>query len=114
MWFGLLGAPLAWTVQHLLGFGFFEGACNSGGVLWGIDPRVWEVAVTAAAGAVALGAEAAAFTVWRDTRAQAADPAPLGRIHFFAAGSLAVGAIFLAVILMNGLGAVYQAGCRQG
>jgi hypothetical protein len=113
MWFGLLGAPVAWTAQQLLGFGFFEGACNSGGMLWGIDPRTWEIAVTAGAGAVALAAEAAALVVWRDTRAPASETSPAGRIHFFAAGSLAVGVIFLGVILMNGLGAVYHPGCQQ-
>jgi hypothetical protein len=114
MWFGLLGAPLAWTGQHLLGFGFFEGLCNSGGVLWGINPRAWEIVLTAVAGAVALAAEAAAFAVWRDTGAPAAEAPASGRIHFFAAGSLAVGVIFLALILMNGLGAAYHAGCQQG
>jgi hypothetical protein len=113
-WFGLLGAPLAWTGQHLLGYGFVEGACNGDGALWGIDPRSWEVGVTAVAVAVALAAELAAVALFLDTRGLGDSDPPLGRLHFFAAGSMAVGVIFLGVILMSGIGVAYIAGCGQG
>jgi hypothetical protein len=113
-WFGLLGAPLAWTAQLLLGFGFAEGACNAGGLLWGIEPRTWVIVVTATAAAVALLAELSALAVWRDTRRQGAAEPPLGRIHFFSVSSLAVGVVFLAAILMGGIGAAYLGGCDQG
>jgi hypothetical protein len=113
-WFGLLGAPLAWTGQLLLGFGFVEGSCNSSGDLWGIAPSTWEIAVTAAAVAVALAAEGAALAVWRETSRIEGDGPPVGRVRFFAAGSLVVGVVFLGVILMSGLGATHLAGCRQG
>lgn len=113
-WFGLLGAPVAWTAQLLLGFGFVEGACNSGGALWGIDPTSWEIAVTAAAATFAIAAEASAIILWRDTRQVADAEPPLGRIHFFAVSSMAVGVIFLGVILMSGLGAIHLSGCQQG
>jgi hypothetical protein len=113
-WFGLFGAPLAWAAAHLLGFGFAEGACNAGGVLWGIDPTTWVIAVTVAAAAVAIAAEASAIALWRDTRRVAVGEPPLDRLHFFAVSSMAVGVIFLSVILMNGVGAVYVSGCHQG
>ena len=35
-WFGLLGAPLAWTVQLVLGFGVTEARCGVGGSRWGV------------------------------------------------------------------------------
>ena len=31
MWFGLLGAPLAWATQHITGYGLSEAACSPAG-----------------------------------------------------------------------------------
>jgi hypothetical protein len=112
-WFGLFGAPLAWTAQHVLGYGFAEGACHSGGMLWGIDPRAWEIAITSVAAAVALAAGLAALAVFRATRGCGEGEPPASRLHFFSVASLAVVPIFLAAIVMSGVGVAYYGGCSQ-
>jgi hypothetical protein len=112
-WIGLFAAPLAWTVQLVAGFGYTVGAC--GAVRgWGSSLSVWEIAVTAAAAAVALGGQAAAVLAWRATRGTSdSDRPPAGRIHFFASAALLSNTIFLVVILLGGITAVHLAPCRQ-
>src|SRR5437867_3643725 len=48
-WFGLLAAPLAWTVQLVVGFGVADASCARAGSHWGIDVESWEIAITPAA-----------------------------------------------------------------
>lgn len=112
-WIGLFAAPLAWTVQLVAGFGYTVGAC--GAVRdWGGSLATWEIAITAAAAAVALGGQWAAVLAWRATRgASDSDRPPAGRIHFFAAAALLSNTIFLIVILLGGITAVHLAPCRQ-
>ena len=50
-WFGLLGAPLAWTVQLVVGFGVTEARCEPGGSRWGVSVDTWEITLMIAAGA---------------------------------------------------------------
>ena len=112
-WIVLFAAPLAWTVQLVAGFGYTVGAC--GAVRgWGGSLSTWEIAVTAAAAAVALGGQAAAVLAWRATRGTGdSDRPPAGRIHFFASAALLSNTIFLVVILLGGITAVHLAPCRQ-
>jgi hypothetical protein len=112
-WIGLLAAPLAWTVQLVVGFGYTVGACG-GARGWGGSLSTSEIAITAAAAAVALGGQAAAVLAWRATRgASGSGSPPAGRIHFFAAAALLSNTIFLIVILLGGITAVHLAPCRQ-
>jgi hypothetical protein len=113
-WFGLLGAPLAWTLQLVFGYGLTEAACAEAGTRWGLDPTGWEIALAAGAGAIALAAELSAVVLWRETRRAGESGPPLERLHFFAVASMAVGIVFLGIIVLSAIGAVHYSGCEQG
>jgi hypothetical protein len=66
----------------------------------------------ACAATLAIAAEAAAFAVFRRTRSLAGVQGE--RMHFVSTASLVVGVLFLAIILLSGIGAVYLLPCRQG
>ncbi len=108
-WIGLLAAPLAWAVQLVAGFGASVAACSAGGRDVSLVP--WELALTAAAAAVAVVGQAAAVLAWRAT--QRADSAPVSRMHFFADAALLGNTLFLAMILLGGITAAHLAPCRQ-
>jgi hypothetical protein len=113
-WFGLLGAPLAWTVQLVVGYGVTEARCDPGSSRWGVGHDTWQVLLMVAAGAVVIAAEAASVLVYAATREVSySDAPPLGRRHFFATASALVNVLFLAMILMSGLAAVDHELCRQ-
>src|SRR5206468_3679289 len=68
-WIGVVVAPLAWTLQHVVGYGVGEARCSVAGVNWGIGYDVWQLAIMACAGVLILISEAAAVTVsWRRAR----------------------------------------------
>jgi hypothetical protein len=113
-WFGLFAAALAWAGLHVVGYGLTEAECNPGGAGWGIDYRTWEIALTAAAATLAVAAEVAALAVLLATRGAEHDgPPPLARRSFFAAGAALANVLFLAIILLSGLGAIYNNPCHQ-
>src|SRR5205807_1539216 len=59
-WFGLLGAPVAWVGQFLVGFGASLAACGAAGRHWGVPVDGWTLAATIVAATIAvLGAAAA-------------------------------------------------------
>ena len=111
LWFGVLGAPAAWTTQHVTGFALTQAECGPGyrGRL-ALDGLT--IAVTAAAAAVAMAAELSAITVFRRTRDAGEEP-PASRIHFMSIIGMTIGPLFLAIILMSGLGVVLLENCRQ-
>lgn len=111
-WFGLLGGALAWVGQFVVGQGVTHAVCNVGGRGFGIDTRVWELTLTASAGAVALLAEAAAAWLFLELRRSGSEP-PAGRQVFFAYASIAGNVLFLAVILLSGIASVYHLPCNQ-
>jgi hypothetical protein len=103
LWFAVLGAPAAWTVQHVFGFGLTVAACNAGGRPWGIDVDTVTLAVTIGAAVVAAAAEAAALVVFRATRDEGSEP-PGSRIHFMSVVGLTINPLFLCIILLSGIG----------
>ena len=113
-WFGLLGAPLAWTVQLVLGYGVTEARCNVGGSRWGVDVDTWEITLMIAAGAVVILAEVCAVALYYVTRDVLYDGRPpLGRRQFFVAASSFGNVLFLVIILLSGIAAVDHVPCRQ-
>jgi hypothetical protein len=108
-WIGLLAAPLAWAVQLVAGFGASLAACSAGGRDVSLVP--WELALTAAAAAVAVAGQVAAVAAWRATRH--ADSPPVSRVHFFADAALLGNTLFLVMILLGGITAAHLAPCRQ-
>jgi len=116
MWFGLFGAPAAWTAQHLTGVWLTLGQChdNTPGPNWSLHLDGWVIAITAAAAAVAVLAGISALAAWRSARdADDSDPPPAGRIHFLGIVGLAISPLFLAIILMSGLATVFLPQCVQ-
>jgi hypothetical protein len=115
LWFGVLGAPAAWVVQHLTGFVLTEGACHDlVGRTAGVELDAPTLAVTFAAAAITVGAGLAAAVTLRATRgADHEGPPPAGLMRFLAVIGVAIAPLFLAMILMSGLGSVLVDGCRQ-
>jgi hypothetical protein len=113
-WFGLLGAPLAWTVQLVLGYGVTEARCHPGGSRWGVAVDTWEISLMIAAGAVVVLAELCAIVLYLATREVSYDDGPpLGRRHFFVTASSLGNVLFLVIILLSGIAAVEHVPCRQ-
>jgi hypothetical protein len=114
VWIGLIAAPAAWTVQHVLGFGVSEARCEPGGREWGIPHVTWLTALTVAAGLLVLAglaSSALAFRRLSDTGED--DDPPWGRARLMAVFGIAIAPIFLALVLLDGIGALLLDTCRQ-
>jgi hypothetical protein len=116
MWFGLFGAPAAWTAQHVTGVMLTIGAChdNTDGPDWQLHVDTWAAVTTAVAALIAILALLAAIAAWRSAGdADDSDPPPQGRIHFLGIVGLTISPLFLAIILMSGLGTIFLSQCVQ-
>lgn len=113
LWYAVLGAPAAWAAQFGIAYWVTEAKCSVAGTRWGISVDAWAVVLTVLAAAVALGGGYVAFSLFRATEgADLDEDPPPGRTRFFAYVGLTVTPIFLAVILLNGIGALFH-GCTQ-
>ena len=123
-WVGVVVAPLAWTGQHIVGYGVGEARCNVAGVHWGIGYDTWQLAILVVAGLLVLVSEAAAVTVFLGTRETNYGDGPAGdgrwagavpytRIHFFATAAMVANLLFFPAILMDGLASVFETLCVQ-
>jgi hypothetical protein len=113
-WFGLLAGPAAFALEHIVGVFATFADCNPAGSRWTVPQHQVELGMTAAAALVVVLAEGAAwlaFTATRDVD-QEGEP-PLGRIRFLATASLVLGPLFLALVLLGGLGAAAHPNCHQ-
>ena len=122
-WIGVVVAPLAWTGQHIVGYGVGQARCTEG-VNWGIAFDTWQLAILAATAVLILISEAAAVAVFLATReANFGDgppedgrwggAVPHTRLHFFATAAMVANILFLAIILMDGLASAFDALCVQ-
>jgi hypothetical protein len=110
-WFGLLAGPAAFAVEHVVGVEAALADCNPAR----LDvPVHWlQLAATVVAALVVVAGEAAALGAYRATKDVGwEDEPPLGRIRFLATASLAIGPLFLALVLLGGLGAVFRGTCQ--
>jgi heme/copper-type cytochrome/quinol oxidase subunit 2 len=113
MWLGLLGAPFAWTIQHVAGYGLTEANCQEASKAgWHIHLDVWTIVFTGSAVIVGLAGLAAALATWRRTKDAGTEP-PGARIHFLSIIALTTTPLFLAIMLMSGIGVLFLTGCRQ-
>ena len=116
MWFGLFGAPAAWAAQHVAGISLTIGEChdNTAGPESGIDVDTWVGVITAVAAVIALLGLLSAVAAWRSARdADDDDAPPAGRVHFLGIVGLTISPLFLAIILMSGLGTIFLSQCVQ-
>jgi len=111
LWYGVVGAPFAWVLQLVVGYGLEEAACSPGSGRWGIDGDVWEVVVSIGAAAAGAAALAAAFASRRNAE-RAADPS--GRVAFMATAGLLADVLFLALIALTTAGVIALGSCEAG
>jgi hypothetical protein len=120
--FGVLGAPLAWTLQHVAGISLtfadcgmaLPGGSGPAGSQAPVALNSWTLVATIAAAVVALLAGFSAVGAWRATREAGADTGPPdGRVHFLAVVGMTITPLFLCIILMSGLTAVFMPNCHQ-
>jgi hypothetical protein len=122
-WIGVVVAPLAWTAQHVVGYGVGQARCEVG-ANWGIGYDTWQIAILLVAVLLVLVSEAAAVTVFLATRETNYGDGPPGdgrwggavpysRLHFFATAAMVANVLFLTVILLDGLVAVADTLCAQ-
>lgn len=90
LWFGLLAAPLAWSLQELLGYGLSARACTA---TQGFG--VAELVVTAGALLLAGAALVVSRSAWRRVGASGDTD------RFMALGGVIVSGIFLFGVVMN-------------
>jgi hypothetical protein len=114
-WLGLLLGAFVWFAQHVVGFGITQAECSAAGVRWGIGNDVWQAALLAASALLIAAAEGAAILVFLRTRESSyeAEP-PTSRIRFFAIAAMVANAIFLMIVLLDGLASIVDVVCRQG
>jgi hypothetical protein len=110
LWFGLLGAPLAWTAQLIVGYGTDEAACSPAGARWHVGTGTFQAATFAATATVGVAAIGAALWMWR--RAESGGDVR-GRMLFMASGGVAVGVLFLLLILVTGSGVLSLDPCDR-
>ena len=113
LWFGVLGSPMAWVLMFLTGFAFDLAQCNPAGTEWKLPVEAWTIAATAFGVVVALLSLLAAVAAYRRTRDAEDDELPGSRIKFMAICGITIAPLFLAIILMAGLGATSLADCHQ-
>ena len=112
LWFGAGGGALAWTAQLVLGSESEETRCTPAGTRWGFDARTYAVVVTAAAAAITVAALGVSLYALREVRRGRGDRR--GRIAFVAASGVLCDVVFLALILLGGIGATALETCVQG
>ena len=112
MWYGLFGAPLAWTTQHVTGFFLTDARCGAIGRGGGLSLDAWTIAVGATAAVLAAGAVVASVLAWRMTRDHDDEP-PTERVHFMATMGLLIAPLCLTIVLMSSLGSVLLPTCVQ-
>ena len=113
MWFGVWAGPVAWAIQHAAGVMFGIAQCGPNGRSWHIALATWDVATAIVAGLITVAGIVAAILAFRGTSDRSEAPPPGSRIHFMAAMALAIGPLFLAIIVLNGLGTGLVEVCRQ-
>lgn len=123
-WVGVVVAPLAWASQHVVGYGVGEARCSVAGSAWGISYDTWQLAIMGAAVVLILLSEAAAVTVFLETRetnygdgppgeGRWAGAVPYTRLHFFAITAMVANVLFLTIVILDGLGSVFSTLCAQ-
>jgi hypothetical protein len=109
VWFALVGVPLAWTAQLVVGYGAEEADCAPGSGSWDFSSHTVDAILFAFAGIVALSGLAAAVRVLLHPPVDVR-----GRIAFLALGGVLVAALFGALIVMTGVGALSFEPCTPG
>ena len=111
-WFGLLGGALAWATQFVLGFWIAASRCYPANAGWHVPEQTFYMIATAPTALVALLALASSVVLYLRLQDHDNEP-PGGRHVFFAYASIAGNVLFLALILLEGIGVLYHLSCHQ-
>ena len=113
-WLGLLVAPWAWFLQHLLGQAVAQASCTEANTTWGISNDAWQIGLLIGAGTLILLSEGAAVVAFRSTRRDSYEsPPPLGRVQLIAIGAMTTNLIYLVIVLLDGIASIVEIACRQ-
>lgn len=122
VWFGVLGGPLAWSVQFTVNLWFTFAQCSPTG-RWQLPVRGWQIALSVAALAVGAAALAVCVMLYRRTsrieemaetvRRGFGGRPPMARIHFLSVVGLTVNPLSLIIVVMTGIGAPLLTVCVQ-
>lgn len=115
----LLAGPLVWTAHHLTGYLLVELSCRTGllgGQIFGISVlRAVVIGLTIVALALTLYAGFRAYRNWQFTREDRSENPEtelvIGRTRFLAQAGLLLNIIFAAIILLNGIPALFLRLC---
>ena len=112
-WLGLLVAPWAWFMQHLIGQAVSQASCTAANTSWGISNDAWQIGLLIGAGLLILLSEGAAVVAFRSTRRDSYEDAPpLGRVQLIAIAAMATNLIYLVIVLLDGIASMVGSGCR--
>jgi hypothetical protein len=114
LWFGVLGAPVAWAMQGLLGWFASSVVCNyrqEQTSVWfsAAGLRAIEMGVSTLAILVAVGALATSIGTWRELNGRAGHPASY---DFLAGVAVFSSVIFLVGIVWTGMPLYVLAPCE--
>jgi hypothetical protein len=102
LWFGLFGAPAAWSAQELVAYGVVAHGCYPSWqpLLSAARPTVVVIDLLVSLGMLLLAALAglASFRSWSLTRNEGG---PESRAHFMALSGIILSLLFLFSIVMN-------------
>jgi len=111
-WVGLGLGGIAWFTAHIVGWGITEATCDSGG--FDLNHDLWQALAMGIAGALVVGAAAAAVRVLLATRETSYEAdAPPGRIRFLALAAVVANGLFLMIITLDAIGSIFNVACRQ-
>jgi hypothetical protein len=108
LWFGLLGAPAAWVLELVAGYGVEETACSEGTSQWDLNAGLAHGLVFGITAALALGAGAAAVWSWQN-----ATPDVRGRVAWMGYSAVLISVLFIALVLMTGFGVTSLESCER-
>ena len=105
LWFGILGAPLAWTAQVIFAPDLAEILCYTGarqsgqGEVYGLPLRPVLTVFSAALALIAVAGIVVSFSCWRRTKGR--DATPGQRARWMALSGIFVSTLFLLAMVIN-------------
>jgi len=101
--YALLGAPLAWTTQLVVGFGLTEAACGPAGRMWNIAIDTWESVIF---GLIGLFSESGPRGAYKSPDALAVLLALLASLPYFARRRAPVAVLAVNIVAICALGII--------
>ena len=105
LWVGMLLAPSAWAVAHLLGYFLASRACDRGAASTAANAGVTQDILAIVLALIAAAGLVIAIGNWRHARepSRPHEPAALGRAHFMALGGVVASTLFTLGIVFFAL-----------